>query len=213
MEFSITNTEVNGLDRSVVASGNSYRISMRSVDDLEEKDWTRADKLGAVPAGSGHDSFLNGITVIMDVNAPLYWWKQAQRYHWLEFISSQSTMHCITKFKISDRCVANTDDRIVAIVEEMVDKYNRDSEWSKQYKASGAQLPAEFTKKHEADWQKIIASLPCGFCLGATMVTNYRQIKTMCLQRKNHHLKEWKTFIEWAVSLPHFTELTGITAD
>lgn len=213
MEFSITNTEVNGLDRSVVASGNSYRTFMRSVDDLEDKDWTRADKLGAVPAGSGHDSFLNGITVIMDVNAPLYWWKQAQRYHWLEFISSQSTMHCITKFKISDRCVVNTDSRIVAIVEEMVDKYNRDSEWSKQYKASGTQLPPEFIKKHEADWQKIIASLPCGFCLGATMVTNYRQIKTMCLQRKNHHLKEWKAFIEWAVSLPHFSELTGITAD
>lgn len=213
MEFSITDTEVYGIDKSIVSSGNSFRTSLRLPDDLDEKDLLRAEKLGQVPAGSGHDSYLNGITVLMNVTAPLYWWKQAQRYHWLDFVSSQSTMHCITKFKISDRCVANTDDRIVAIVEEMVETYNKDGEMLKFLRSNNTQPTEEFLEKHKADWQKIIASLPCGFCLGATMVTNYRQIKTMCLQRKNHPLDEWKTFIEWAVSLPRFSELTGITAD
>lgn len=207
MEFSITDTEVYGIDKSIVSSGNSFRTSLRLPDDLGEKDLLRAEKLGQVPAGSGHDSYLNGITVLMNVTAPLYWWKQAQRYHWLDFVSSQSTMHCVTKFNLEERCVNNTNKEIIAIVKEMIDKYNQETEILKTISND------DMRYRHKLLWNEIIASLPCGFCLGATMVTNYRQIKTMCLQRKNHPLDEWKTFIEWAVSLPRFSELTGITAD
>ena len=190
MIFTIENTKVYGLERCLVASGNSFRTELRKEEDLNEKDYSRCERLGSVPVGSGHDSFLNGITVIADFTAPLYWWKQAQRYHWFEFVSSQSTMHCVAKFSLKDRCVKETDERIINIVQEMIDEYN--------------------TTKDDELWHKIIASLPSGFCLSATMTTNYRQIKTMCQQRKGHHLKEWKTFIEWAKRLPQFSQLTGI---
>lgn len=191
MEFKIENTKIYGLDEAILNSGNSYRTSFRTVDDLNEKDYLRAEKLGKVEPGSGHDSFLNGITVTMNITAPLYWWKQAQRYHWLEFVSSQSTMHCVLKFNLKEQCVKEVDDRIINIVQELIDQYNK-------------------TKDDEV-WHKIIASLPCGFCLGASMVTNYRQLKTMCKQRKGHHLKEWKTFIDWCCTLPEFEKLTEIT--
>ena len=71
-----------------------------------------------------------------------------------------------------------------------------------EYKA----LPECDEKK--ALWNKIVASLPCGFCLGATMTTNYQQLKTMYHQRKHHKLKEWGVFCKWCESLPHFIELT-----
>lgn len=190
MEFKIENTKVFGLERCLVASGNSYRTELRDESELSDKDWTRCEKLGKVPVGSGHDSFLNGISVIADFTAPLYWWKQAQRYHWFEFVSSQSTMHCVTKFKLDERCTSDVDTRIITIVQEMIDEYNK--------------------TKDDKLWHRIIASLPCGFCLSATMTTNYRQIKTMCQQRKGHHLNEWKTFIEWANNLPEFNRLTTI---
>jgi hypothetical protein len=190
MEFKIENTKVYGIEEAIVDSGNSFRTEFREVKDLNDKDYTRVEKLGNVAPGSGHDTFLNGIAVTMNITAPLYWWKQAQRYHWLEFISSQSTMHCVLKFNIRQQCVDNVDPLILDRMEKLIWFYN--------------QNPTE------ENWQIIIASLPCGFCLGASMVTNYRQLKTMCLQRKGHRLKEWSEFIDWCISLPKFSELTGI---
>lgn len=194
MKFKIENTEVYGIEKAVVNSGNSFRTTIRTTDDINEKDWTRCKKLGSVEPGSGHDSFLNGCLVTMDVTAPLYWWKQAQRYHWLEFISSQSTMHCVLKFKIKEQCVEEVDERIISIIEELINDYNTEEDLDKK----------------KIIWRKVIASLPCGFCLGATLTTNYRQLKTICKQRKGHPLKEWKTFIDWCHTLPHFDELTGL---
>jgi hypothetical protein len=62
---------------------------------------------------------------------------------------------------------------------------------------------------HCLELRVLVASLPEGFCLAATMVTNYQQLKTMYIQRHNHKLKEWHVFCDWCVSLPHFLELTG----
>lgn len=212
MEFKVENTEVFGLDKCKVASGNSYRTTIRTADDLNEKDNSRAYKLGSVAVGTGHDAFLNGITVIADFTAPLYWWKQAQRYHWFEFVSSQSTMHCVLKFKMEERCTDKVDPRIIEIVQEMINNYNSYDNVIKVAKLiDGSNFNEEtYAEEHKELWYKIIASLPCGFCLSATMTTNYRQIKTMYLQRRNHRLPEWAKFIEWANSLPEFKELTGV---
>ncbi len=194
MEFRIENTEVYGVEKSVVNSGNSFRTSLRTSSDLIQNDWDRSKRLGNTLPGSGHDSFLNGCLVNMDVTAPLYWWKQAQRYHWLEFISSQSTMHCVLKFNVKDRCVEDVDERVVSVIEELSKKYSEEVNADEKNKL----------------WRSIIASLPCGFCLTASMTTNYRQLKTICKQRMGHPLKEWKTFIDWCHTLPHFDELTGL---
>lgn len=197
MEFKIENTKVYGIEKAIVASGNSYRTYLRDEEALDEKDNIRATKLGQVAPGTGHDTFLNACLVTMDIVAPLYWWKQAQRYHWLEFVSSQSTMHCVLKFDIKNQCTNNVDLRIIDILEMLIADYNKAKEENN-------------TERANELWYKIIASLPCGFCLGATMTTNYRQLKTICIQRNGHRLKEWKTFIDWCKQLPKFKELTGI---
>lgn len=194
MEFKIENTSVYGLDKAYKASGNPMRTH---IDDSEvnAKDKARAIKLGSLRNGLGHDNFLKGILVQMDVTAPLYWWKQAQRYHWFDFVSSQSTMHCLLKFKVSEQVVPDTNKEIISIIERLIEEYN---------------LLEDGTNEKISKWRELVASLPCGFCLGATMTTNYQQLKTMYIQRRYHKLSEWHNFCSWCESLPDFIEITGV---
>lgn len=185
MEFKIENTEVYGINKSVIASGNAMRVEIEdnTRDTLTTKDVIRAEKLANTKTGEGHDNFLNGIIVQFDLYAPLYMWKQIQRYHWMDFISSQSTMHRLTKFDIGKQCVSDVDELILERYQELLDYYN---------------------EGHHEVWRKLVASLPSGFVLGATMTTNYRQLKTIYFQRKNHKLKEWHEFCKWCEKLPLF---------
>lgn len=203
MEFKIENTQVYGLDKSIIASGNAMRTVMDdNTIDASEKDLKRAIKLGSTDTGAGHDNFLNGIVVQFDLYAPLYMWKQIQRYHFLDFISSQSTMHRLTKFKVSECCVEDTDEVILARYQVLLDEYNSfDEEYADVLEKKAVQA----LKKKK--WRTLVASLPSGFVLGATMTTNYRQLKTIYHQRKNHKLDEWHQFCTWCESLPHFKEL------
>ena len=193
MEFHIENTEVYGLNKSIVASGNAMRTKMaNNTEDFTEKDLKRAKALGSAQCGQGHDNFLNGIVVQFDLYAPLYMWKQIQRYHFLDFVSSQSTMHKLSNFDIAAQCTEDVDPVILSRYEEMLKLYH------------------EFGNDNPLLWRRLVASLPCGFVLGATMTTNYRQLKTIYLQRKNHRLKEWHEICTWCENLPHFMELIGL---
>ena len=191
MEFKIENTQVYGLETAIKSSGNPMRTELDK-SEVTEKDMLRAVKLGTTRSGEGHDNFLKGVIVQFDVTAPLYWWKQAQRYHWFDFVSSQSTMHSLLKFDVTTQCVGTTSPKVLAIIDKMVKQYKKlkDGDPTKQDK-----------------WQEIVSSLPCGFCLGASMTTNYQQLKTMYLQRRYHKLKEWKEFCSWCESLPEFKKI------
>lgn len=191
MEFNIKNISVYGFDKAMVASGNPMRTIIKN-NTPNENDHNRSVKLGHALSGSGHDNFLKGVIVQFDVTAPLYWWKQAQRYHWFDFVSSQSTMHCLLKFDVKTQCVKETDSRILDIMESLINEYN--------------ELKEDDPMKKDK-WRTLVASLPCGFCLGATMTTNFQQLKTMYFQRKSHKLKEWKEFCDVVANIPGFKEL------
>lgn len=188
MEFHIENTEVYGLRKSIIASGNPMRtVMVDNTGEYTEKDLRRMIALGTTKAGEGHDQALCGVIVQFDLYAPLYMWKEIQRYHFLDFISSQSTMHRLAKFDIREECVSDTDPVILERCEELLEQYNNDDSVE--------------------NWRHLVASLPCGFVLGATMTTNYRQLKTIYFQRRNHKLREWHEFCAWCETLPNFKEL------
>lgn len=199
MNFKVENTRVYGLNESVIASGNPMRSEMEDkAAQPTEKQMTRGSKLGGTGSGEGHDQFLTGIIVQFDIYAPLFMWKEIQRYHFLDFVSSQSTMHRLAKLagdSVASRCVDDVDPQIVARYDELLAQYNDGS-------------PTDEGRTEL--WRTLIASLPSGFILGATMTTNYRQLKTIYQQRKNHKLKEWHQFCDWCETLPHFCELTGV---
>lgn len=100
-------------------------------------------------------------------------------------------MHRLTKFNIKEQCTEDTDLVILARYQELLDLYN-------QYDDKDVNKPLL--------WRHLVASLPCGFVLGATMTTNYRQLKTIYLQRKSHKLKEWRAFCDWCETLPYFKD-------
>ena len=203
MEFKIEKAVVYGLDKSMIASGNAMRTAMQDNElEADEKDLKRACNLGNTGTGEGHDNFLNGIIVQFDLYAPLYMWKQLQRYHFLDFISSQSTMHRLTKFNVKEQCVHDVDEYILNRYQELLDLYNNLGE--KELSFFGSE---NYNQIKNNLWRTLVASLPCGFVLGATMTTNYRQLKTIYNQRKNHKLKEWKEFCNWCKTLPYFKEL------
>ena len=204
MEFKIENTEVYGLTKSIIASGNAMRTEMdynvskyfekladgTLYDTIEydySKDFKRACNLGTTKSGEGHDNFLNGIIVQFDIYAPLYMWKQLQRYHFLDFISSQSTMHRLAKFDVKSQCVSDVDEVILNRYQVLLNQY--------------------IFSDNKPNWRTLVASLPSGFILGATMTTNYRQLKTIYNQRKHHKLNEWRMFCEWCEQLPYFKKL------
>lgn len=149
--------------------------------------YKRIIKLGNTPKGSGHDQALTGIKVSFDLTFSNKAWIELERYRFIEFVSSQSTMHRIAKFNLREQYNEYVDERIIAIMEELKNTYNR-------------------TQNIE-DYLKLLYSNPCGFELTARLTTNYRALKTVYSQRKNHRLPEWKKLCKWIETLPMFKEL------
>ena len=143
--------------------------------------------LGSANIGSGHDNFLNGVVVQFDLTCSIKLWTQIQRYHFLDFVSSQSTMHRITELDPRKQCNEYVDERAIALVEEKIAIYNADP------------TPENYLR--------LLYNIPTGFQLTARMTTNYRQLKTIYYQRRNHRLPEWKEFCKWVETLPYFREL------
>lgn len=180
----IENTKIYGINESVKAS--KYPMSI-DVSVCNENITDTVKKLGGCEIGSGHDQFLTGIIVQFDLTFTVKAWTEAERYHFFDFVSSQSTMHRITKFDLDKAYIDYVDPRIIQIMKEKVADYNREPTSEK--------------------YLEILYSNPCGFKLTARMTTNYRQLKTIYNQRKNHRLPEWVEFCKWIETLPYFKDI------
>lgn len=180
----ISNVQVYGLEESIKRS--KYPMSTDTSTCTTEPTKTTYS-LGRASVGSGHDNWLNGVIVQFDLTFTNKAWVEAERYHFLDFVSSQSTMHRITKFNLDKAYIEYTDPRMIEIMQQLVDQYNADP------------TPDNYLK--------VLYSNPAGFKITAGMTTNYRQLKTIYYQRKNHRLPEWRVFTDWIESLPSFKEL------
>jgi hypothetical protein len=182
----VSNVNVYGFDSAV--RGSKFPMAI-TVEELNSKIVPTTYKLAACEKGSGHDQFLTGIIVQFDLTFTVKAWTEAERYHFLDFISSQSTMHRIAKFDLENQYSEYTDKRMIAIMNELKDRYN---------------------ETHDPeDYLRLLYSNPCGFKLTAAMTTNYRQLKTIYSQRKNHRLPEWREFCAWVETLPYAEFITG----
>ena len=201
----ISNIHVYGLENAV--RGSKFPMAT-DVDSLNSEIIERTKSLGKSKIGSGHDNFLNGILVQFDLTFTIKAWTEAERYHFFDFISSQSTMHRITKFNLDKAYIEYVDPRIIKIMKEKIEQYNNfvDIYVPSLLNPTDEQKKMIGEKKKQM-YLEILYSNPCGFKLTAAMTTNYRQLKTMYHQRKNHRLPEWRAFCEQIGQLPHFKEL------
>lgn len=184
----ITNVNVYGLENAIKCS--KYPMSV-DISTLNTDITNTVKKLGNAQKGSGHDNFLKGIIVQFDLTMTPKMSVELERYHFIDFISSQSTMHRITKFNLDKAYIEYVDKRIIDIMKDKVTQYNNETN----------------KEKKEKLYLEILYSNPCGFKLTAGMTTNYQQLKTIYAQRKNHRLPEWRTFCDWIETLPYFKEI------
>jgi hypothetical protein len=56
------------------------------------------------------------------------------------------------------------------------------------------------------NYLNLLYSNPAGFELTARLTTNYRCLRNVYQQRKNHRLPEWREFCKWIESLPFALE-------
>lgn len=201
----IENIKVYGIENAV--RGSKFPMSV-DIDSLNSDIVERTKKLGQSPVGTAHDQFLTGCLVQFDLTFTVKAWTEAERYHFFDFISSQSTMHRITKFDLDNAYIEYVDPRIIEVMKEKVEEYNRiDLEWETGFTPQSVEIQRKHTEEMKQRYLEILYSNPCGFKLTAAMTTNYRQLKTIYYQRKNHRLPEWREFCEQIEQLPYFKEL------
>ena len=185
-----SNVQVYGLEESI----RGAKLPMSTAPDTLTTTLTKGIKaLAQSEGGAGHDQWLTGVVVQFDLTFSVKAWTEAERYHFLDFISSQSTMHRIAKFNLDKAYMEYTDPRIVEIMKEKVKEYNEETD----------------EEKKKILYLNLLYSNPCGFKLTARMTTNYRQLKTIYRQRRTHRLPEWQAFCDWIETLPHSELIIG----
>lgn len=205
----VENVKIYDLEESLIASGYPMRTDTE-YKKLEDKDVNRGKKLvDATKTGNGaHAQFLTGIRVNFDLTCSNKMWVEAERYRFLEFVSSQSTMHRITKFDLNKAYNKYVDPRVVEIMKEKVNKYN---DYCFKIATSLTPQSQDILQQIENNKKKmyleILYTNPSGFELTARMTTNYRCLRNIYLQRKDHRLPEWREFCKWIETLPYAKEL------
>lgn len=179
----VNNVNVYGLENAIRGSKFPMSTDLTSIECTPTK---TTKNLWGCEKATGHDQSLCGVIAQFDLTMTVKCWTEAERYSFLDFISSQSTMHRISKFDLDNQYIDYVDERMIKIMKELRDKYNNTQD--------------------KEDYLRLLYSNPCGFKLTAAMTTNYRQLKTIYAQRKTHRLPEWRVFCEWIETLPMFKE-------
>ena len=190
----IENEEILGIESALKASGYPKQVYTDREEDMNEM-LSRGSRLGSCRTGAGHDCYLKGIVVQVDITAPQYWWLQFGRYHFADIVSSQSKMHKILNINIAKQCNEHVWPSTIDNLKKIISFYNSQGKG---------------THREKELFQSVIANTPMGLMLKARITTNYLQLKTMYKQRKHHKLEEWTIFCDWILELPYFEQLTGV---
>ena len=179
----ITNLQVYDMHNAIRASG--YPMQERLDFDaqyryIDDHDWKRSLALASRESSEGHDNFLSGIIVSFDLTCTIKMWTEFERYHFAQIVSSQSTMHRLSKMQLDVAFTPYTDSKIIERLQTLQKRYNEEP--------------------NESNFLTLLYSCPTGLDLTARVTTNYRQLKTMLKQRHNHKLPEWRSFCKEIVA-------------
>ena len=160
------------------------------------KDLDLAKRL--ISTGKSSDrKFLRQIVVYVDIEAPLYWWKEMDTYKVGTVADSCSTMHTIHKTPITMDMFST--DYLEPKYKNALEKYLGYVETCRQ----------EYSKtKDKEKWNNLIQLLPSSFNQKRTVSLNYEVLYSIISDRRGHKLKEWETFINDAkANCPYIIEL------
>ena len=147
-------------------------------------------------AGRDHRKFIRQIMVCVDIDAPIYWWKEFDTYKVGTVANSTSTMH-----KIHSKPFAPDQFSFDNLTE-------KSQKFSMELIAYLEELRVEYNKtKDKAIWLDIIKLLPSSYNQLRTVTLNYEVLNNIYHARKNHKLSEWHTFCDYIRSLPYASEM------
>ena len=204
----VNNVKIYDLEESLIASGYPMQTNLCN-RTLDPKDIKRGEKLvnATLDGNTAHGQFLTGIRVAFDLTFTNKAWVEAERYRFLEFVSSQSTMHRIAKFDIEEQYNEYVDPRVIEIMKEKVNTYNVFKTFLKENEDNLPKYIVEqIEEKLKVLYLEILYTNPAGFKITARMTTNYRCLRNIYKQRKDHRLPEWREFCKWIETLPYAEE-------
>ena len=177
-----------------------------------------------IKAGTEHRKFLRMLHVQMDIEAPLYWWKEFETYKIGTVSNSCSTMHKIAakEFDVNDFSHEH--------IEELDgDEYNISYDWllhtmdilnyyRKKYNTASEKLKRDITdaeRKHvlaqqKLFWWQMIQLLPSSYNQLRTVDLNYEVLLNQYFQRKDHKLDEWRIYCEQIKCFPYLNDFIEV---
>lgn len=135
----------------------------------------------------GENKFLRQLTLAIDTQMPLFWWREFDTYKIGTTAQSESTMHSITKEpfcleQFQHDFMSNTG---LELLSNTIDKLNeiRDKYLNE-------------TDKHrkKTSWYDIISNLPDSWLQRRIVTLNYAVLQNIISKRKKHKLYEWRYF-------------------
>ncbi len=195
---------MNSWDKS-----DSYITQIEDPETLETADYSfflgdtdRELMLKLVAAGPVHAKYRRMITVLTDITAPLYWWKEFDTYKLGTVSNSCSTMHKIhsKEFVSEDFSIEHLNDFALESLELTV-------------KALNVARVNYLETKSKNDWWQMIQLLPSSYNQKRTIMLNYEVLHNIFDSRRNHKLDEWHLFCDWICNLPYSELITGVKND
>ena len=158
-------------------------------------------------SGTDHRKFMRMIVVYLDINAPLYWWKEFDTYKVGTVANSCSTMHKIHakeltlgdfshEHLVNEKACLDDEEPSIDVLNVVINALNK---WRNKY----------LYTKDKLYWQQMIQLLPSSYNQKRTVMLNYEVLANMYKSRKNHKLDEWVTFCKWIEGLPYSELITG----
>ena len=147
--------------------------------------------------GQPHRKYLRQIFAVMDITAPLYWWKEFDTYKVGTTANSCSTMHKIAakEFTLSDFSIEH-------LSEDVIDKPFKDIiDCLNFFRGLYNQ------NKDKSDWWQMIQLLPSSYNQRRTVSMTYENVMNMLDYREGHKLDEWREFCKILKQLPYVNEI------
>lgn len=206
---------MNSWDKSDSGCGCSHEYEIFGNCDLCDKYIGKQDynlMLKLSKAGTDHAKFMRYINVTLDINAPLYWWKEFDTYKVGTVANSCSTMHKIheKEFTLEDFSTDHLLPHSSFVLQDIIinlNQYRNEYLKAKTKPMKEESKRAELMKKY---WWQMIQLLPSSYNQKRTIQLNYQVLKNIYHARKNHKLDEWLEFCHWIESLPYSELITEV---
>lgn len=181
---------------SVFYNDFSCKIGQNDLDLMEK----------LIKAGTEHRKFLRMLHVQMDIEAPLYWWKEFDTYKVGTVANSCSTMHKIHSKEFT------VDDFSHEHIEELDgDEYNMSYDWLLRTVDTLNYYRTKYLNtKDKKYWWQMIQLLPSSYNQLRTVDLDYEVLLNQYFQRKDHKLDEWRIYCEQIKCFPYLNDFIEV---